>query len=58
MTRHVPWFVVRWPFCRSRDIYIYLELPCYDKQSGGQSVNLRARIAELWRFKVRNEEKV
>ena len=29
-------------------IYIYLESACHDEQNGGQSFNLRARIAELW----------
>ena len=39
-------------------IYIYLESPCHNELNGGQSVNLQARIADLWRFKARNEEKV
>ena len=41
----------------SRDIYIYLESACHDEQNGGQSFNLRARIAELWQFKARKLEK-
>ena len=41
----------------SRDIYIYLESACHDKQNEGQSFNLRARIAELWRFKAQKLEK-
>ena len=38
-------------------IYIYLKLACHDEQNGGQSFNLRARIAELWRFKSQKLEK-
>ena len=45
-------------FCLSRDIYIYLESACYGKQNGGQNFNLRARIAELWRFKARKVDKL
>ena len=45
------------PFYYSRDIYIYLQSACHDKQHGDQSFNLRARIAELWRFKTRKVEK-
>ena len=40
-----------------KDGHIYLKSPCHDEQNGGQSFNLQARIAELWRFKVRKLEK-
>jgi len=33
-------------------------LACHDKQNGSQSFNLRAGIAELWRFKAQKLEKV
>ena len=39
-------------FLKYSQIIIYLELTYNDKQNGGQSFNLRARIAELWQFKA------
>ena len=47
-----------WLFCLSSDIYIYicLESACHDEQNGDQSFILRARIAELRRFKVHKVE--
>ena len=38
-------------------LYIYLKSAYHDEQNGGQSFNLRARIAKLWRFKARKLEK-
>ena len=36
---------------------MYLKSTCHDKQNGGQSFNLQARITELWRFKARKLKK-
>ena len=38
-------------------MHIYLEFACHNEQNGGQSFNLQARIAELWRFITRKLEK-
>ena len=38
---------------RLTTVSLDLESACHDKQNGGPSFNLRARIAELWRFKAR-----
>ena len=38
-------------------LHIYLKSACHDEQNGSQSFNLRARIAESWRFKARKLEK-
>ena len=39
--------------------YLYiLKTGCHDKQNGGQSFNLRARIAELWKLKARKMQKL
>ena len=37
---------------------VYLELACHDKQNGGQTFEIGARITELWRFKARKVEKL
>ena len=50
------WFKTAPPFSRSRDIFIYLESACHDKKHGG--FKIEARIAELWRFKVRKVKKL
>ena len=46
------------PFSQSHDIFIYLELACYNEQNGGQIFKIRARIAKLWRFEARKVEKL
>ena len=43
-------------FLQSRS-HIYLELAWHDEQNGSQSLNPRARIAKLWRFKALKVEK-
>ena len=42
---------------RLTTVSLDLELACHDEQNGGQSFNLQARIAELWRFKAQKLEK-
>ena len=37
---------------------MYLESACHDEQIGDQSFNMRARIAELWRFKAQKVNKI
>ena len=37
---------------------MFLELACHDEQNDGQTFKLQARIAELWRFKVRKVKKL
>ena len=39
-------------------LYNYLELACLEKQNGGQSFKIGARIAELWQFKARKVKKL
>ena len=36
----------------------YLESACHDEENGGHSFKIGARIAELWRFKVRKVKKL
>ena len=40
------------------EYFIYLELACYVEQNGSQSFKIRAKIAELWRFKAQNVKKL
>ena len=54
---HHPSALTAPPFSLSRDIYIFLESACQDEQSGGQTFKLRARITELWQFKVQKVKK-
>ena len=52
------WLITAPPFSQSRDIFIYLELACHDKQNDSQTFKIGARIAELWQFKARKVEKL
>ena len=58
MDTHCSLAITMRSFYPSRDIYIYLELTCHDKQNGGQRFNLHARIADLWRLKAQKVDKL